>query len=65
VQERKEDLCSQDTGFVASCSTCRRVACLLATGIHILVDLYPALGTCHAYVDDIHASENFALSSGL
>jgi hypothetical protein len=59
-------LYSQDTGFVAACSTCRRVARLLTTGIHILVDLYQALGTCHSYVGDILASENFVLwPSGL
>jgi hypothetical protein len=63
VQERKEDLYSQDTGFVAACSACHRVACLLATGVHILVDLYPALGTGHSYVGDILASENSVLWS--
>jgi hypothetical protein len=38
----------------------------LAKGIHILVDLHPALGTSHSYVDDVLASENFILwPSGL
>lgn len=61
MQGRKEDLYSQDISFVAACSICFRVACVLAKGIHILVDLHPALGTGHFCVCDILASENFIL----
>jgi hypothetical protein len=61
VRERTEGLYNQDTGFVAACGTCHRIACLLATGIHISVDSYPALGTGHSYVGDILSSENSVL----